>query len=87
MAPELHLNKSYTGEAVDLFAAAVILFTMVTQRPPFAQATVNDPLYKLLAARRPSTFWAYHKEGNNDQELYSDDFKSLFENMMMLNRR
>ena len=30
MAPELHLQKSYTGEGVDLFAAAIILFTMLT---------------------------------------------------------
>jgi len=37
-APELHLGKKYTGEGNDLFAAAVILFTMVSQRPPFSVA-------------------------------------------------
>ena len=29
MAPELHLKKSYTGEGVDMFASAVVLFVMV----------------------------------------------------------
>lgn len=28
MAPEIHLGKAYTGQAVDLFAAAIILFIM-----------------------------------------------------------
>lgn len=37
-APELHLGKKYTGEGNDLFASAVILFTMLSQRPPFGIA-------------------------------------------------
>jgi len=38
MAPEIHLGKSYSGASVDLFAAAIILFIMVTKRPPFYSA-------------------------------------------------
>ena len=45
MAPELHMKRTYTGEGVDLFASAVILFTMLTKRPPFEKATTTDPLY------------------------------------------
>jgi serine/threonine protein kinase len=29
-APELHMGKKYTGEGNDLFASAVILFTMLS---------------------------------------------------------
>ena len=88
MAPELHLGKSYTGESVDLFAAAVILFTMVSQRPPFETATLQDGLYRYLAAERPRQFWDLHlasfaEEG--DSVGYSDEFRDLFEKMMKLN--
>ena len=38
MAPEIHLNLPYSGVAVDLFAAAIILFIMVSGTPPFAKA-------------------------------------------------
>lgn len=37
-APEILLNKPYEGEKVDIFAAAVILFIMVSGHPPFSQA-------------------------------------------------
>ena len=35
MAPEIYMGQKYKGEAVDLFAAGVILFIMVSQRHPF----------------------------------------------------
>ena len=63
MAPELHMGKSYTGEGVDLFAAAAILFTLLTARPPFERATVNDSLYKFIAADRACIFWNFHASG------------------------
>jgi serine/threonine protein kinase len=45
MAPEIHLGKAYQGPVVDLFAAAIILFIMLTQRPPFQSADPKDPHY------------------------------------------
>ena len=88
MAPELHMKKSYTGEGIDLFAAATILFVMVTQRPPFEKATTSDPLYKFIVADRASIFWGYHASGEpNNDDIYSKDFKDLFEKMVCLNRR
>lgn len=30
MAPEIHLRKPYKGNLIDLFASAIILFTMVS---------------------------------------------------------
>ena len=38
MAPEIHLNQPYSGEAVDVFAAGVILFTIIAGRRPFHSA-------------------------------------------------
>jgi serine/threonine protein kinase len=38
MAPEIHLKKPYKGDLIDLFASAIILFTMVSQHPPFNTA-------------------------------------------------
>ena len=38
MAPEIHLKQPYMGQSVDLFAAAIILFIMVAQHPPFTTA-------------------------------------------------
>ena len=38
MAPEIHLRIDYNGGVVDLFAAAIILFVMVSGTPPFDQA-------------------------------------------------
>ena len=30
MAPEIHLAKPYTGQGIDLFAAGIILFVMLS---------------------------------------------------------
>ena len=38
MAPELHLGYPYDGKSDDLFAAGIILFMMLTARPPFRSA-------------------------------------------------
>ena len=35
MAPEIHRGDKYDGKAVDIFAAAIILFVFLTQRLPF----------------------------------------------------
>lgn len=45
MAPELAARMEYTGVAVDLFAAGIICFIMVTGRPPFMRAEPNNPHY------------------------------------------
>ena len=45
MAPEIHEGKGYRGREVDLFSAAIILFIMVTQHPPFTYAKLDDPFF------------------------------------------
>ena len=69
MAPEIHLNQPYSGESVDLFAAAIILFIMVAQHPPFTTAQPQDPFYRCFAANRADIFWRTHcknKEGGDE---------------------
>ena len=48
MAPEIHEDKPYKGEAVDLFASAIILFIMVSGTPPFNTAKPDEYYYKYI---------------------------------------
>lgn len=84
MAPEIHLGKQYDGATVDLFAAAIILFVILTQRPPFSSANPKDPHYRLVAAGRANVFWQAHAEAENGEDIYSPEFKDFFEKMMSL---
>ena len=85
MAPEIHLGKSYTGPGVDLFASAIILFVMLSQRPPFGSPNPKDPHYRLLAADRSDLFWKAHDEVDSGVSTYSAEFKDLFTKMTRLN--
>ena len=85
MAPEIHLAKPYEGARVDLFASAIILFVILTQRPPFASANPQDPHYRLLAANRAELFWQAHAEAEEGTDLYSAEFKDFFSKNMALN--
>ena len=87
MAPEIHLGKSYSGASVDLFAAAIILFIMVTKRPPFYSANPQDAHYKLLCSGRTDLFWKAHDQAEDPKTPISaqKDFVDLFEQMTKLN--
>lgn len=84
MAPEIHLGKPYEGPAVDVLATGIILFVMMTQRPPFSQASHDDPHYRLLIGKRGDLFWSAHEEAEGE-DIYSKEFKSLFEGMLAFN--
>lgn len=56
MAPEMYLLK-YNGAKVDLFAAGVVLFVMLSGHPPFFKTTVTDAYYRLFKQRRLEIFW------------------------------
>jgi len=78
MAPEIHLRKPYKGELVDLFASAIILFTMVSQHPPFNAAQPSDPYYKCIGGGKYDTFWnAHSRTKDGGSSFYSQDFKAL----------
>ena len=84
MAPEIQLGRPYEGARVDLFASAIILFVIITQRPPFASAHPSDPHYRLVAAGQAATFWQAHAEAEQGNDIYTAEFKDLFEKMMAL---
>lgn len=50
MAPEIHKGEQYDGKAVDVFAAAIILFVILTQRPPFEVGSEDNVHYQLISA-------------------------------------
>ena len=82
MAPELLRGDRYSGEAVDLFAAAIVLFICVAGHPPFTCALDTDCHYELIVNKRWNFFWKLHvnrKPGGDS--FFSDGFKSLMESM------
>ena len=83
MAPEIHIAKVYEGARVDIFASGIILFVILSQRAPFAIANLQDPHYSLLAKSRFDKFWSAHTR-NAGADIYSDEFKDLFQRMMVL---
>ena len=83
MAPEIHARRAYVGASVDLFAAAIILFIMFTQHPPFSRAEPNDPFYRLICANRADLFWKAHSKNKTGQMAYfSEEFRNLVTAML-----
>lgn len=85
MAPEIVLGSQYFGPAVDLFAAGVLLFYLVLEKPPFIKATVQDDYYKTIAANRYDLFWKIHLKKFEAKESISDSFKELINFMLASN--
>lgn len=86
MAPELHLGLAYDGKMDDLFAAGIIIFMMLTARPPFMCAKKEDPYYKLIVGKRLDLFWQAQAQANEEEaDIYSSEFKDLFEHMVAFN--
>ena len=81
MAPEIHNGELYDGKSVDLFAAGVLLFILLSGNPPFRAATLYDPLYKLIASKNYVVFWNFHSK-SKPIGFYSDDFKALINGML-----
>ena len=45
MAPEILTDNSYQGDKADLFAVGVILFMIVSGRPPYVSKASKEDLY------------------------------------------
>ena len=82
MAPEIHAHKQYTGETVDLFASAIILFIMYSGTPPFNRATPMDPYYRLIINGKAETFWNAHLRHKPSKDFFSEEFKDLIFKML-----
>ena len=86
MAPEIHERRPYSGPSVDLFAAAIILFIMYTQQPPFRSAIPESSSYKFIIANRADLFWKYHSQNKpNGAEYFSEEFKNLVTGLLQYN--
>ncbi|CAD8193389.1 unnamed protein product [Paramecium pentaurelia] len=78
--PELYnigKQKFYNPEQADIFAAGVILFTMVIRSAPFKTSKSTDPYYSLLKNNKQS-FWKIFSEIADS----SAQFKDLIEKML-----
>ena len=76
-APEIEDGKEYSGAEVDIFAAAVMLFIMMTQHPPFASSKLDDPYYKCIRHGRADIFWRSHQR-TKAVNFFSEHFINLF---------
>ena len=81
-APEIIEKKAYSGEAVDLFATAIVLFICVSGTPPFTCAEKNEFYYKLIHGAKWDLFWKFHVKGKpGGASFFSEEFKDLMEYM------
>lgn len=80
MPPEQHAKRPYSGKSADLFAAAVVLFMMLTQCQPFDEAKVTDKYYRLIAGNKPSLYWKIFDK----VAPLSEDLKDLLTGMFQL---
>ena len=70
--------RPYKGEEVDLFAAAIVLFIIVSGIPPFTAAEPTEFYYKFIAEKNYEKYWSYHYKGKpNGNKFFSEEFKAL----------
>jgi serine/threonine protein kinase len=60
MAPEVLGGAEHSGFVADIFSCGVILFILLSGKPPFAKANDSDPYWAELKVN-PARFWAWHK--------------------------
>lgn len=87
MAPEMHLEPSYCGQSVDLFAIGIILFTMFTGLQPFENcATQKDSFYRLFYQNNLQTYWEtvskYMPKQKGKTYEFPEDFKQIIGGLM-----
>ncbi|CAD8203440.1 unnamed protein product [Paramecium octaurelia] len=86
MSPELLIPQKYIKSNLlkksDVFALAVLIFTLYFGFPPFSKATVECPYWRFITQNNWETFW---KIVNRNSKLKDILFQELFENMISPN--
>jgi len=77
MSPQVIANQEYNCKEADLFSAAVLLFIMVTQHPPFLRAEQTDKYYKRIYEGNWESFWSVHSD-ENLSETFIDFITRMF---------
>mmetsp|Transcript_22893 Transcript_22893/g.17342 ORF Transcript_22893/g.17342 Transcript_22893/m.17342 type:complete len:134 (-) Transcript_22893:239-640(-) len=73
-APEVLERRFYRGDYVDIFSIGVILFVMVTGTLPYLkEASIKDPLYKLIFLKKQDEFWSFWRSLNGNDEEIEDE--------------
>lgn len=80
MAPEFHKKPlSYRPEKVDVFAAGVVLFNMVTGLPPFRKTSPGCQLFELLN-KKDKGYWDNYEK--RIKKSLSTEFRNLIYGML-----
>lgn len=81
-APEILLHKPYDGIKADTFSMGVLLFTLVTCKIGFFEATRKDPYYRLIMTKFYKNYWK-----NVEQQVsgLSENFKNFFIKLITFN--
>ena len=74
-APEIEEGRLYSGEAVDVFACGVILFTMLSRLVPFTNAKKHEKYYRYIAHNQLENFFKIHEVYAPD--VFTPHLKSL----------
>lgn len=82
MAPELLALSKYKGEDIDLFALAVILFTLLAGFHPFNKAQNNDLSYRKLIQNDAKAFWNLQTKKLKSETAFSENLKDLLTKML-----
>ncbi|CAK59964.1 unnamed protein product (macronuclear) [Paramecium tetraurelia] len=86
MSPELLISQKYIRSNLlkrsDIFALAVLIFILYFGFPPFSEATVKCPYWRLISKNNWVKFW---KIVNRNSKLNDIIFQELFENMISPN--
>jgi len=77
-APEILLKRGYTKKS-DIFSCGVLLFIMLTRKPPFMEADPkNDGFFRAIAKGRYENFWV----GKHHNPDISAECKELINGML-----
>lgn len=80
--PELCYKLPYDGKKVDIFALGVTLFTILTGKIGFKEATKNSDSYRLIMLKKWDNFWKQKGGRNNFPNGISDEFKDLYSKLV-----